>query len=135
LAGAVPLARDAPTLFDGLTGRGLPLVVASVAGGSAALILLRRGQWARARYAAVVAVAAVVAGWGFGQYPWLLVDEVEIEDAAGAPATLWGLVITFGLATVLVLPPLGYLLWLADRQALSHEVSEQPRSPGAADQP
>ena len=58
-----------------------------------------------------------------------------LTHAGAGDATLWGLVLTFGLALVVVLPPLGYLLWLADRQTLSHEVSEQTRSPRDTDQP
>ena len=75
----------------------------------------------------------MVAGWGVGQYPWLLVDEVEIDEAAGADATLWGLVITFGLAVLVVIPPLVYLLWLADNQTLSHEVGEPSHSQEATE--
>ena len=46
---------------------------------------------------------------GIGQYPWILVDELTIAEAAGAQPTLFGLLIVFVAATVLVLPPLGYL--------------------------
>jgi cytochrome d ubiquinol oxidase subunit II len=57
----------------------------------------------------VGAVATVLAGWGFGQYPWLLVDQVTIDEGAGADATLVGLLVATGLACVVVLPP---LVWL-----------------------
>jgi cytochrome d ubiquinol oxidase subunit II len=40
VAGLVVLHADACTLFDGLTGEGLPLVVASLACGAAVLVLL-----------------------------------------------------------------------------------------------
>ena len=69
---------------------------------------------AAARVSAGVAVAAVVAGWGVGQYPWILVDETTIERRAGAPAALVGLLVAAGLAAVLVVPPLIYLYTLAD---------------------
>jgi cytochrome d ubiquinol oxidase subunit II len=115
LIGVLPLRADAPTLFDGLTGRGLPLVVLSAVAGVAALWCLLARRFELARVAAVVAVGSVVLGWGVGQWPWLLVDEVEVEAAAGASATLWGLVITFGAAAVLVVPALGYLYWITQR--------------------
>ena len=67
----------------------------------------------------MLAVAAVVPGWGVGQYPWLLVDEVTIVDAAGAPATLHALLVAVGLAAVIVLPPLAYLLRLTQSEAWS----------------
>ena len=66
-----------------------------------------------ARVPAVVAVAAVLSGWGLGQYPWLLVDEIRIADAAGAPATLQAACLSStALAAVLVLPSLAYLFSL-----------------------
>ena len=125
LAGIWPLADDAPTLFDGLTGRALPAIVISAVGGTTTLWLLYRRRWSHARYSAAVAVTAVVAGWGVAQYPWLLVDQLKIADAAGADATLWGLLITFAIAALLVLPALGYLLWLANNQTLSDEIAER----------
>ncbi|MEM9713649.1 MAG: cytochrome d ubiquinol oxidase subunit II [Actinomycetota bacterium] len=122
VVGIVPLATDAETLFDGLTGRGLLVIVASALGGALSLWFLHTGVVRRARIAAVVAVGAVVAGWGVGQYPWLLVDQVEIDDAAGADATLWGLVVGGVVAVVLVVPSLVYLFVLADRDDIGGEI-------------
>ncbi len=98
VAGLAPLAHDAPTLWDGLTGRALPLVIVSVLAGTATLALLAVRRYGWARLSAVVAVAAVVSGWGMGQYPWLLVDQVTIADAAGATATLQALLVAVALA-------------------------------------
>jgi cytochrome d ubiquinol oxidase subunit II len=108
-AGLLPVRDDAPTLWDGLTGRALPLVLVSAAAGIGTILLLVRRRFAVARVTAVAAVAAVVSGWGVGQYPWLLVDEVRIADAGGADATLVGLLVAAGLATVIVVPALAYL--------------------------
>ena len=44
------------------------------------------------------ALAAVITGWGVGQYPWMLVDKVTIADAARAGAALAGLMVVIGLA-------------------------------------
>jgi cytochrome d ubiquinol oxidase subunit II len=115
-AGLLPLRADAPTLWDGLTGRALPLVLVAFVAGLATLGLLLVRRYAPARLTAVVAVASVVSGWGVGQLPWLLVDEVTVADAAGATATLQGLLVAFGLAAVLVLPPLAYLLRLTQTE-------------------
>ena len=57
----------------------------------------------------------MITGWGVGQYPWLLVDQVTIDDAAGADATLAGLLIVVGLAGIIVLPALGYLFRLTQQ--------------------
>jgi cytochrome d ubiquinol oxidase subunit II len=115
MAGIVPLEHDAPTLFHGLTHRGLPLVLLSAGAGGLALAALWRRRCGVARVASVGAVAGIVVGWGVGQYPWMLVDQAKIADAAAPRPTLWGLVVVVGLAAVLVLPPLGYLLWLTQR--------------------
>jgi cytochrome d ubiquinol oxidase subunit II len=108
-AGLLPVRDDAHTLWDGLTGRALPLMIISAAGGVATILLLVARRFSVARVTGVVAVAAVVSGWGVGQYPWLLVDEVRIADAGGADATLVGLLVAAGLATVIVVPALTYL--------------------------
>jgi cytochrome d ubiquinol oxidase subunit II len=115
-AALVPIAHDAPTLADGLTGRAAPLIVLSGLAGTATLALLVTRKFNQARVAAVVAVAAVITGWGVGQYPWMLVDQVRIADAAGADATLAALLVVVGLAGVLVLPPLVYLFRLTQTE-------------------
>ena len=61
----------------------------------------------------------MVTGWGVGQHPWLLVDQITITDAAGAPATLQALLVAVGLAVVIVLPALGYHYTLTQSQAWS----------------
>ncbi len=119
LAGIVVLERDAPTLTAGLTSRGLAFVLLSALGGVGTIWLLLRHRYRTARWTAAGSVASVVLGWGAGQYPWLLVDQVTIADGAGAPATMWAVVIGFGLAVVLVGPALVMLLVLVDRGMLS----------------
>jgi cytochrome d ubiquinol oxidase subunit II len=115
LAGIVPLHDDAPLLFDRLTGPALPVVLLSAVAGATSLLLLWRHRAKSARVAAVVAVASVIAGWGFAQYPWILVDAAKIDQIAAAQATLWSLVVVFGLVAVTVLPALVYLYWLTER--------------------
>jgi len=111
-AGLLPLHDDAPTLWHGLTHQALPLILVSAVAGLATMILVWRRQYGVARLSAVVAVAAVVSGWGVGQYPWLLVDQVRIADAGGADATLAALLIVVALAGVTVLPALALLFRL-----------------------
>jgi cytochrome d ubiquinol oxidase subunit II len=119
LAGIAPLRDDAPLLFHRLTGRALPLVLVSGAGGLFALYSLWRWQPARARAGAVVAVAAVIVGWGVAQYPWVLVNSATLDDAAATRPTLWALVAVFGLAAVTVVPALAYLYTLTQRREWS----------------
>ena len=56
-----------------------------------------------------------------GQYPWLLVDQVRIEDAAGASATLAALLVVLGLAILAVLPALVYLFWFTQSEHSSQD--------------
>jgi cytochrome d ubiquinol oxidase subunit II len=95
------------------------LIVLSAVAGSATLWLLWIRRFSLARLAAVLAVSSVISGWGVAQYPWLLVDEVTIADAAGAPATMRALLIAVGLAGVVVVPPLVYLLRLTQSEEWS----------------
>jgi cytochrome bd ubiquinol oxidase subunit II len=115
----VPLTRDAPTLSAGLTGRAAPLVVISALAGVATLLLLLGRRPSAARFTAVAAVGAVLAGWGTAQYPWMLVDHTTIDAAAGAPATLRALLVAVALAGVIVLPALFYLFRLTQSEAWS----------------
>jgi cytochrome d ubiquinol oxidase subunit II len=68
---------------------------------------------------AAAAVGSVVAAWGVGQYPWLLVDQLTINDAAGAKTTLAALVVVIALAVAIVLPALTYLLRLTQTEKWS----------------
>lgn len=115
LGGIAVLATDSPTLFAGLTGRGLVFVLASAVGGAATMWLLWRERFGLARATAAGAVAAVLLGWGVAQYPAILVDEVDIAQAAGAPATMTALLVAFGAAAVLVVPALIALFVMVER--------------------
>ena len=122
-AGLYPVLHDAPALSHGLLHDGLPLLALAAIAGMAAVILVYRRNYPTARYFAVAAVAAVVAGWGVGQYPWMLVDQLTIDDAAGASATLTALLVVVALAVVFVVPSLVYLLRLTQSDRRLHELS------------
>lgn len=118
-AGLYPVTQDAPTLAAGLRSHAFPLLGIALFAGLAAVVLVFRRRYAIARIPAAAAVGSVITGWGVGQYPWLLVDEVTIKDAAGADATLAGLLVVVALAAVIVLPALGYLLYLTQTEEWS----------------
>ena len=115
-AALLPIKHDAPTLYAGLTGRAAPLIGISAVAGLATLVLMIVRRFPAARLTAVLAVASVVFGWGVAQYPWLLVDQVTIDDAAGAPATLSALLGVALLAAVIVLPAMAYLYSLTQSE-------------------
>jgi cytochrome d ubiquinol oxidase subunit II len=128
--GLVVLHADAPVVFDGLKGDGLPLVILSAACGTAVLVLLYRGARRGTRVLAAGAVAAVVWGWGVAQHPYLLPPTLTIDDAAAPSATLKSLLIVFGVAVVVVLPALGLLFTLVQRNLV--EEAPAPAQGGAA---
>jgi cytochrome d ubiquinol oxidase subunit II len=118
-AGLYPVLHDSPTLSHRLLGAALPLLVVAAIAGAITLLLLFRRSYSLARFSAVAAVGSVILGWGVGQYPWMLVDQLTINDAAGAHATLTALLVVAALAAVIVLPPLSYLLWLTQTEKWS----------------
>jgi cytochrome d ubiquinol oxidase subunit II len=114
LVAAVTLELDAEHLASGLHGRGLPLIAISAIAGSISLWRLHQQRWDRARVGAVIAVAAIVIGWGVGQYPDILVDQADIDSVIGARSTQVGLIVVFGLAAVTVVPALAWLYVLVN---------------------
>ncbi len=125
IGAAIVIEIDAPTLASGLHGRGLPIILLSAVAGSISLWRLRSGDYARARIGAIVAVAAIVIGWGVGQYPDILVGHATIDEVIGARPTQVGLVIVFALAAVTAVPALAwlYILVNGDRWANRQPVS------------
>ena len=123
VAGIFVLRDDARYVYDGLTSEGLPLVLASLACGLGALLLLWRGARRGVRPLAVGAMVAVIWGWGAAQYPYLLPETLTIEEGAGASATLTAVLVVFGIAVVVVLPALA-LLFTLDQRSLLEEKAE-----------
>ena len=114
-AGVFALHADARYVFDGLTAEGLPLMILSGACGLAVLALLGRGARRGLRPLAVLTVAALIWGWGVAQHPYLLPTSLEISDAAAPGPTLTSILVVFGVAAVLILPALGLLYALTQR--------------------
>jgi cytochrome bd ubiquinol oxidase subunit II len=115
LGGIAVLRADAPVLFAGLTGRALPLIAASALFGLASLWLLLRRRFLAVRVTAALAVAAVVWGWAAGQYPWMLLGALTIEQAAASRPVLEAVLGSLAVGAVLFLPPLAWLFVLFQR--------------------
>ncbi len=111
------LRVHARTLFEGLVGDALPLVILSALSGIAALLqLARRGAGTRAL--AIVAIGSVIFGWGVAQRPDILPGALTIERAAAPAATLDALLIVGAAAVAVVVPALAMLLTLHQRALL-----------------
>jgi len=129
-AGLVALHADAPVVFDGLKGDGLPFLILSGVCGIAVLVLLSRGARSGTRVLAAGAVAAVVWGWGVAQHPYLLPPTLTVDEAAAPSATRTSLLIVFGVAVIVVLPALGLLFALVQRNLV--EETPAPAKGGVA---
>jgi cytochrome d ubiquinol oxidase subunit II len=124
VAGIFVLHADAEYLFDNLlTGRGLPLVVVSAICGLGSLVLLLRENHRGARVLAMGAVATVIWGWGVAQWPYLLPQSLKVSEDAAPDATLWSVLIVFGVAAAVILPSLALLYYLDQRSLLESEVA------------
>jgi cytochrome d ubiquinol oxidase subunit II len=120
VAGIVVLHSDAHRLYAGLVeGEGLPALVVSALAGLATLVLVYTRRFELARYGAVVAVGAIVAGWGLAQYPNLL-PGLTVRQAAASHEVLVAVVIAVLVGAALLFPSLGTLFRLVLRGHLDH---------------
>jgi cytochrome d ubiquinol oxidase subunit II len=119
VAGIFALHDEARYLYDRLTDQALPLVIASALCGLGVLVLLLRGARGQAlRPLSVAAVVAVIWGWGVAQFPYLLPTSLKISQSAAPGPTLDAVLVVFAIAVVVVLPALGLLYWLSQRELL-----------------
>ena len=140
LVGVFVLRADAPRLFDGLTHRGLALMILSALGGLGSIALLLRRRYGWARVAAGAAVAAVLWGWAAGQYPYLVPPSVTIAEAAASRTTLVTMLVSLLSGAALLVPALVYLYRLFQREHVSgagaeHTASFAARPRAAASRP
>jgi cytochrome d ubiquinol oxidase subunit II len=127
LVGIVVLRADARYVFDGLTSRALPLVLASAVCGLGSLRLLARRSHRGARLLAIGAVGTVVVAWGVAQWPYILPESLKVTDAAAPSATLTTVLVVFGVAAAICLPSLGLLYMLDQKSLLPEEGLDPPQ--------
>ena len=133
--GLVELHAEARYVFDRLVDQGLPLVILSALCGLGLLAVLLRPTGRKRpnagrhrpvgvrlmRPLAAGAVVAVIWGWGVAQFPYLLPTSLRIDQAAAPDPTLVTVFVVFAVAAVLVLPSLGLLYALSQRDLLEAE--------------
>jgi cytochrome bd ubiquinol oxidase subunit II len=120
LVGIFVLRSDARYLFDELTTRALPLVLASALCGIASLVLLVRNAEHGARLLAIGAVASIVIGWGVAQWPYILPESLKVADAAAPSGTL-GALLAAAIGAALIVLPGFILLYVLDQRSLLPE--------------
>ena len=135
LAGLFVLHADARRLWTRLLHVGWPLIAISTAAGLAALLVTAtptlRWRPAAVRPLGALAVAAVLAGWGVAQYPYLLGTHLNLHSGAAPAATMTALGGVTLLAVVLVVPSLAWLLWLTHHGTLAEIEPGYLTAPGA----
>jgi cytochrome d ubiquinol oxidase subunit II len=112
LAGIPVLHADAPRLFSGLGGRGLPLLLVSVAMAATSMVRLWLRRYTLTRVIAALAVVTVLWAWAAAQYPDLLVGSATVSQTAAPVSTLVALIVVLAIGSVLLLPSLALLFWL-----------------------
>jgi cytochrome d ubiquinol oxidase subunit II len=132
LGGLFVLRTDAPSLWDGLTGRAAPVIGLSVVAGVAAVVLLALRRYVPARLASALAVTTILVGWAVAQYPYILVPDVTIEEAATGRATLQAMLVALAAGAVVLVPALVYLYRLFQRSQPDAGAERAPTEPTRA---
>ena len=105
-AGLILVRSEAPVLWEGMRDAGLLFALASAIAGGGSLFCVWSRRYRLARAGAVVAVASVLFGWGVAQWPYLIVPDVTVTDAAAPDATLRVVIIGFALGGAVLAPSL-----------------------------
>ena len=119
--GLIELHAESRYVFNRLIDQGLPMVILSALCGIGLFIALVGGARKPLRPLAAGAVIAVIWGWGVAQFPYLLPTSLKIGAAAAPSSTLDVVFIVFVIAALLVLPSLGLLYTLSQRDMLEGE--------------
>jgi cytochrome d ubiquinol oxidase subunit II len=101
---------ESPLLWKGLTGRALPLSLGAVFIGLATAACLLLAYNRTARILVVGETSCILAAWAVAQYPYLVIPDLTVSNAATSPFGLALLLISSLLGLAILLPSLWYLL-------------------------
>jgi cytochrome d ubiquinol oxidase subunit II len=121
VGGLIDLKANEHYVYDRLIDQGLPLVIISALCGIAVGYLLLRGKPRLLRPLSAAAFIAVIWGWGVAQFPYLLPTSLTISDGAAPGPTLTTVLVVFVIAAVVVLPSLGLLYTLSQRDLVGED--------------
>ena len=108
------------------------MVVLSGLAGIATLGLVWRERYGLARATSALAVICVTVGWALAQDPYVLPQELTLDEAAASDATLTAVVIAVGLGMLILAPSLWFLYRLSrggSTRSSSRSTSASGRSP------
>ncbi len=102
--------KGAPEIFAGLTNWwAFPLIGLTTGCLVAALVCLWRRKFSVARVNAIAATTLILFGWSLAQFPYLVVPDITIPNAAAPAITLRLLLIALVTGSVILLPSLYFL--------------------------
>ena len=117
-------SAGAPYVFAGLTSWWAPpLLIATSAFSIATLISLWTRRFRLARITAIAQVSLILLGWGLAQYPFFLVPDLTIAQAAAPVTTLTWLAGALVVGFIILIPSLFYLFYIFKR-------TQSPFAPG-----
>lgn len=109
---AILSIAESPVLWRGLIGRALPLSIGAVLIGLATAFALLVGFYRPARLLVAAETACILAAWGVAQYPYLIIPDVTLRNAAVPTSVLIGVIIASLAGMVVLLPSLWYLFYI-----------------------
>ncbi|MEP6778010.1 MAG: cytochrome d ubiquinol oxidase subunit II [Chthoniobacterales bacterium] len=113
LAAFLVAKTGAPEIFAGLTQWwALPLIGLTICLALVALASLWWRKFSLARFAAIGTATLVLAGWSLAQFPYLIVPDVTIPNAAAPAITLRLLLIALIAGSAILLPSLYFLFYI-----------------------
>ena len=121
---------SAKSIRDGLAHA--PYVWLIECGAAVAALIAFQALWSRrylrARMAAAVQVALIVAGWGVAQYPYLVRPQLTIANSAAPSNIVSDLVVAVALGAVILIPSLILLLvvFKTHRESISADANTTP---------
>jgi cytochrome d ubiquinol oxidase subunit II len=101
-----------------------------VLAGGASIVLLVVRRYGIARITSSVAVATILIGWALGQYPYLLLPYLTIEEAARGEATLVAMTVVLILGSLLLAPALVFMFVLFSRPESAPGRTDRPSGHG-----
>lgn len=115
LLGALGLqlaVSEAPILWQGMLDHAVALVIATMLIGLAAAITLWYRYYRIARILIIAETAFLLGSWGISQVPYLIPPHVTVDAAAGAPNTLFLLLVGIICGMTIILPSIYYLFYI-----------------------
>ncbi|MCZ6688796.1 MAG: cytochrome d ubiquinol oxidase subunit II [Planctomycetota bacterium] len=129
MAGLPIMATTATALWEGFLDRALSIVALSLASGLFSLGALWLRRFTAAALSAGVAAATIIVGWGLAQYPALVPPSITIASAKSPDSVIIASLWVIGGGAILVLPSLGFLIYLFKFRRESDQSASETTSP------